>query len=188
MGTGCLVAVTGANACGKSTLLFAISGIIPEYLQATITGTISLNELDLLGIQLREMYHHLSFAMTDSEAQLMFPDIMSEIAFALENMGLPIDQIQHRVKSATQRFGIHHMLERSPKTLSGGEQRLVLFACLDALNSPLVLLDEPETGLSDKNIMVLCDWLSELKDKGRIVLIATHCRTLIDLCDHIVEL
>ena len=70
---GCIFHLKGPNASGKSSLLNAISGIIPEYVKAQTTGNILLGDMDLQTIPLKEKYHYLWHQLSDTEAQLFFP-------------------------------------------------------------------------------------------------------------------
>jgi energy-coupling factor transporter ATP-binding protein EcfA2 len=186
--SGEICAITGPNSCGKTSLLYAISGIIPQYIHAQLQGNITLTGLDLMVVPLNERFHYLGLLMANPKAQLLFPDGTSEIAFALENLGLPPDDIRSRIANAAGYFGIENLLDRSPLTLSGGEQKLLLLAALDALSPPLMLLDEPEAALSGRALHLMLEWLVKLKQNGHIVLVATHSDTLLQSCDQVLYL
>jgi len=186
--SGEICAITGPNSCGKTSLLYAISGIIPQYIHARLQGNITLTGLDLMVVPLNERFHYLGLLMANPKAQLLFPDGTSEIAFALENLGLPPDDIRSRIANAAGYFGIENLLDRSPLTLSGGEQKLLLLAALDALSPPLMLLDEPEAALSGRALHRMLEWLVKLKQNGHIVLVATHSDTLLQSCDQVLYL
>ncbi|HNQ42942.1 MAG TPA: ABC transporter ATP-binding protein [Candidatus Cloacimonadota bacterium] len=186
--SGEICAITGPNSCGKTSLLYAISGIIPQYIHAQLQGNITLTGLDLMVVPLNERFHYLGLLMANPKAQLLFPDGTSEIAFALENLGLPPDDIRSRIANAAGYFGIENLLDRSPLTLSGGEQKLLLLAALDALSPPLMLLDEPEAALSGRALHRMLEWLVKLKQNGHIVLVATHSDTLLQSCDQVLYL
>ena len=139
---GTVFHLKGPNASGKSSLLNAISGIIPEYVQAKTTGDLIWNNIDLQTIPLKEKHHYLWHQLSDTEAQIFFPDCISELAFALENMAIPAEKIWERVNLATQQFGLSNLLYRDPSTLSGGEKKLLLCAIAETIDPPILLLDE----------------------------------------------
>ncbi len=185
---GTLCVITGANGSGKSTLLSAISGVVPEHIHANVQGKISLDATDLTTIPLREKYRYLWHAFANPDTQLFFPTCEAELAFALENMGIPQTQIRQRVNSAAAFFGLEHELQNSPLSLSGGQKKLLLCAIAMAISPRLYLLDEPAAGLSASSVELLCKWLSSLKQQGSIVLAAEHNPTIIALADSVIDL
>lgn len=180
---GNILAVTGANASGKTCLIHALCGIIPHSISAELAGNISWGSTDLRKPPLCEIYRYMSVALGDAGAQMMFPTCELELAFALENKGLPAAEIRRRIDAAAAYFGFTSILQQDSQGLSGGEQRLLLFAICQAMQNPILLFDEPETGLSLSSMALLKRWLQELKAEGRIVVIATHNQELIDLAD-----
>ncbi|MCB5252152.1 MAG: ABC transporter ATP-binding protein [Candidatus Cloacimonadaceae bacterium] len=180
---GDILAVTGANASGKTCLIHALCGIIPQSITADLAGTISWGSINLRKLPLCEIYRYMSVALGDAAAQMMFPSCELEIAFALENKTLPAAEIRRRIDAAAAYFGFTSLLQQDSQGLSGGEQRLLLFAICQAMQNPILLFDEPETGLSLSSMALLKGWLQELKAEGRIVILATHNQELIDLAD-----
>lgn len=185
---GEILAITGANASGKTCLIQALCGIIPQSITAELTGSISLDSLNLRELPLCEIYRYMSVALSDARGQMMFPSSELEIAFALENMGLPATEIRQKIDSAAAYFGFTGLLQQDSQKLSGGEQRLLLFAICEAMHSPILLFDEPEAGLSQGSMALLTRWLKELRTAGRIVIIATHNDELIELADQVIRL
>ncbi|MCB5261613.1 MAG: energy-coupling factor ABC transporter ATP-binding protein [Candidatus Cloacimonetes bacterium] len=185
---GDILAITGANASGKTCLIQALCGIIPQSIPAELSGTIALDSINLRELPLCEIYRYMSVALSDAKSQMMFPTCELEIAFALENMALPADEIRQRIDAAASYFGFTSLLQQDSQKLSGGEQRLLLFAICQALRSPILLFDEPEAGLSQSSMTLLIRWLAELKAEGRIVIIATHNDELIGLADQQIKL
>jgi len=120
--------------------------------------------------------------------QLLFPSCELELAFALENQGLEPSLIRQRIQSSLARFGLSELSGSTPQKLSGGEQRLLSFAICDSMQSPIMLLDEPETGLSSGSFKLLQDWLQEQKEKGVIIILATHNEDLVSIADQKITL
>jgi energy-coupling factor transporter ATP-binding protein EcfA2 len=140
--------IHGANAAGKSSLIHALCGVIPHYIRAERSGEMYYKERSLMEMPLCEIYRIMAVSLSDTKSQFMFPTVEHELAFAMENMAIPAPIIRQRVDSAAARFGIAPLLNKAPLQLSGGEQKLVILAMCDALDSPILLLDEPERGLS----------------------------------------
>jgi energy-coupling factor transport system ATP-binding protein len=171
---GSIFHLKGPNASGKSSLLNAISGIIPEYVKAKTTGNILLWDIDLQTIPLKEKYHYLWHQLSDAEAQLFFPDCLSELAFALEHLALPPENIIAKINLAAAQFGLENMLQRDPSTLSGGEKKLLLCSVAETIDPPLLLLDEPLNGLDKQATDLVFKWLKNKKEQGKIIVVADH--------------
>lgn len=171
---GSIFHLKGPNASGKSSLLNAISGIIPEYVKAKTTGNILLGQTDLQAIPLKEKFHYLWHQLSDAEAQLFFPDCLSELAFALEHLALPPENIIAKINLAIAQFGLEKMLQRDPSTLSGGEKKLLLCAVAETIDPPLLLLDEPLNGLDKLASDLVLKWLKNKKEQSKIIVVADH--------------
>ncbi len=171
---GALLLLTGSNGSGKTSLLNAISGIIPLHIKANLDASIAYEGLPLSDIPLPEKYHLLAYQMADPDAQLFFPDCLKELSFALENMGLEPEDMQTRLHRSARGFGVERFLSRDPGSLSMGQKKLLLLAMCDVLDAPLVLLDEPSAGLGDENLLRLSEWVAHLRRSGRVVIVAEH--------------
>lgn len=182
------LAIRGANACGKSSLLNALCGIIPHYVKAAISGDIILDGSSIMDLPLCEMYRNMAVVLAEPKNQLLLPTVEAELAFALENMAVPAQIIRQRITDAANYFGLSQFMHKSPAQLSGGEQRLLLFAICEAMPSPLVLLDEPERGLSGYSLCLLGSWLEALKQKGRSIIMATHSAELIAQSNQVISI
>ncbi len=185
---GSICVLQGTNGSGKSSLLCAISGVIPEYISASISGSISLDGVDLRSVALREKFRYLWHAQSDADAQFFFPTCEAELAFALENMSIASSEIHARITRAAAFFGLSGKLDASPNTLSSGQKKLLLCAIGMALAPQLYLLDEPSGGLSGNSIELLRSWLLSLKQNNAIVIIAEHNPAIISLADKVVQL
>ena len=136
---GSLTLLTGSNGSGKTSLLNAISGVIPVHIKAELDCNISFDGLPLKEIPLPEKYHLLAYQMEDPDTQLFFPDGIKELSFALENMGLEPEEIDKRLGTSARRFGTQDLLPRDPSTLSKGLKKMLLLAICDSMDCPLVL-------------------------------------------------
>ncbi|MEN6445376.1 MAG: ATP-binding cassette domain-containing protein [Candidatus Cloacimonas sp.] len=171
---GTIFHIKGPNASGKTSLLNAISGIIPEYVKAKTKGSILMDNINLQTIPLAEKFHYLWYQLSDAEAQLFFPNCISELAFALENKAVPEDIIQQKILLATEQFGLTQFLNRDPSTLSGGEKKMLLCAVAETIDPPILLLDEPLNGLDNRAMNLILNWLKTKKEQGKIIVIAEH--------------
>jgi energy-coupling factor transporter ATP-binding protein EcfA2 len=171
---GELLYVKGSNGSGKTSLLNCLSGIIPQRLEGVLQGSVSLNGEVLGPIPLRERYRRLAYQMSDPDHQLFFPTQEKELAFALENLGLPPEQIRQRITASAAKLGLGLNSPTAPQALSQGQKKLLLLAVCDALEPPLLLLDEPSSGLGSESLKILHIWLEQSLREGRIIILADH--------------
>lgn len=175
---GELLWLCGPNGCGKTSLLNCLSGVIPQRVSASVTGSCSLNGQDLAPIPLTERFRLLAYQMSDPGAQLFFPRVRKELSFALENLGLPRERILSRISYWTEFFELDALLAREPATLSFGEQKLLLCAVCASMEAPLLLLEEALSGLSDMSRERVLAWLKLSLGEGKMVVATEHSRGL----------
>jgi energy-coupling factor transport system ATP-binding protein len=178
----------GANGSGKTTLLNYLSGIIPHQIPAEFSGSANLDGTDLKNLPLCEVYRILWHAQSEPGLQFFFPTCETEIAFALENLGLDSAEMHLRVENALRTFGLDGCRFQAPNTLSYGQQKLLLCAIGQALDPKLLLLDEPLAGLSSQSLSLVLTWLRELKKQGKTVIVSEHDSAVQTLADIQIEL
>lgn len=173
----CLL-VTGDSGSGKSTLIKLLNGLIPHFNSGVLTGRVTIT---CNGVEFTPSTAPLSRAIEFSASVFQNPrtqffteSVDAELAFGLENLGLPPEQIEQRIASAVAVLGIEYLRGCSLAELSGGELQAVACACALAAPGGLVLLDEPTSNLSVASIDVLTAALQRLKALGTTIVIAEH--------------
>jgi energy-coupling factor transporter ATP-binding protein EcfA2 len=170
---GQIVAILGANGAGKTTLCHHLSGIIPNIYQGTTEGKAVVAGMNVYDHPVYELAQKISFVTQDPEGQLINPDVLMEVAFGPENLGIPRDEIMRRVKWALEAVGLEGLESRSPAELSGGQkQRLVLAAGL-SMEPELLILDEPTSQLDPIGTAEVLDSLIDLKTRYNMTTIMT---------------
>jgi len=169
------VALLGANASGKSTLLhlldglyFAGDGCIKAF------GTVLTEESVDAQPFAMEFRRDVGYVFQNSDAQLFCARVDEELMFGSLQLGLSEGDAQAAADEAMDIFGIRHLRERTPYSLSGGEKKKVAFASVYTCNPKAMLLDEPTAGLDPRSIDELTDALKGLQSRGVAYLIATH--------------
>jgi energy-coupling factor transport system ATP-binding protein len=170
-----IIAVLGANGAGKTTLCHHLTGIIPNIYQGTTEGKVLVAGMNVVDHPVYELAQKISFVTQDPEGQLINPDVLMEVAFGPENLGIPRDEIMRRAKWALEAVGLQGLESRSPSELSGGQkQRLVLAAGL-SMEPQLLVLDEPTSQLDPIGTAEVLDSLVRLKERyGMTTILTTH--------------
>ena len=168
---GTLTLVCGQSGSGKSTLLRCVNGLIPHFSGGTVSGSIRVNGLDPIAEGEGVMSAHVGFVFQDPESQFIVDRVEDEIAYALENAAVPVEEMVTRVKEVMSLLGISHLKDRRLETLSGGEkQRLALASAL--VSDPAILvLDEPTSQLDPEAADELLRFLIALKGKRQLTIL-----------------
>jgi energy-coupling factor transport system ATP-binding protein len=178
------VLVSGASGAGKSTLLAAVAGILDA------EGTELTGELTVGGEPPRAARGRIGLLAQDPDSQLVMSRAGDDVAFGLENAGLPPEEIWPRVDEALAAVGFPHGRDRSTTALSGGEkQRLVLAGTL-ARRPGLLLLDEPTAQLDGPGAALVREAVARVTaDRSATVLLVDHdADPWLPLVDRVVEL
>jgi cobalt/nickel transport system ATP-binding protein len=169
------VAVVGPSGAGKSTLLLHLNGILPG------NGAVRIMGQNLDQSNLRQIRKQVGLLFQDPNDQLFCPTVLEDIAFGPLNLGVPEDEVPHRVEKALRDAGLDHsMRSRSSHHLSLGERRRVSLATVLVMEPEVLGMDEPTSNLDPRNRRHLIEVISGLK---ATLIIATHDLELVlDVC------
>jgi energy-coupling factor transporter ATP-binding protein EcfA2 len=156
------VAIVGRTGAGRSTLLQCINGIIPSLVRAPRTGSVVVDGRDSAVVGAPDMARVVATVLDDPEAQVTQLTVLDEVAFALENLGLAVGEIDRLALDALARVGLAGFEDRSPLTLSGGEQQRLAIASAIAMRPRVLLLDEPTANLDPASAGRVVRLLDEL--------------------------
>jgi energy-coupling factor transport system ATP-binding protein len=169
-----LVLVAGASGSGKSSLLRCFNGLVPHFHGGRISGSGQVLGLPIPDARTRRLAREVGFVFQDPESQAVYGVVEREVAFALENVGMPRAEMRQRVELALHRLGLESLRNRRLVTLSGGERQRVALASALVLSQRLVVLDEPTSQLDPEGREALLDACQELVDSGCGVVLAEH--------------
>ena len=184
---GTFVLLTGPTGCGKSTLLRTLNGLIPHASAGTLTGTVYLNGKDIATQPLATISQRVSLLFQNPDDQLFCTRVEDEIAFGLENLGFPPEEIQERITIALGQVGLSGFESRQISSLSGGEKQRVALAAVCAMRPQVLLLDEPTSHLDPKGTREILNIINYLNNEmGITVVLATHrTKEVAPLCNHV---
>jgi energy-coupling factor transporter ATP-binding protein EcfA2 len=171
---GELLLVAGSSGCGKTTLARCINGLIPRSYKGERTGTVLLHGNPVSQMSLVEISQVIGTLLQDPERQIVASNVLSEIAFGPENLGLPRQEIRERIEQVMKRLNMEHLRHRETFTLSGGEKQKVALAGLLAMRPSILLLDEPLASLDPASAHEALAIFRRLADEGATIVLIEH--------------
>lgn len=185
---GEFVVLCGASGSGKSTALRLMNGLIPHFHdEGTLTGAVTVDGLVTTEVELDEIGLRTGTVLQHPRRQFFADTAPEEIAFAMENFGVPPERIRARVADAVGALAGQLPIEQPLQHLSGGQQQQVAIAAASAHEPGILLLDEPSSNLSADAVSRLVTTLGELKGQGVTIVVAEHrLRYLDGLLDRVV--
>ncbi|MFL7867797.1 MAG: ABC transporter ATP-binding protein [Anaerolineales bacterium] len=172
--SGEVLLIAGASGCGKTTLIRAVNGLIPRSYKGDLQGSILMYGEDVKTWKLSEISQKVGTVLQDPERQILGTKVLNEVAFGLENLGMPRDEIYQRVAEALDFLNISHLRDRETFNLSGGEKQKVALAGVLAMRPSILLLDEPLASLDPASAQDTLDAVRQLADNGMTVLMVEH--------------
>ncbi|UCC54782.1 MAG: ABC transporter ATP-binding protein [Anaerolineaceae bacterium] len=166
---GQFCAVVGPNGAGKSTFCYTLTGFSPHYYRGQLEGSVRVAGCEIPEVSLGELAGQVGLVFSNPFNQISGTrfSVREEIAFGLENMGIPRAEMQLRVEEVLALTGLERLAERSPYALSGGQQQRVALASVLVMRPPVLVLDEPTSQLDPlgkKEVFAVLDALSKRKD------------------------
>ena len=171
---GRCVVLCGGSGCGKSTLLRCINGLIPQFYEGELTGFCRLDGQDTADFSIGEIGELATSVFQDPRSQFFTVNSSNEVAFGLENHGLPQEKIRDRVDEAFRTFHLEHLKNRNVYELSSGERQLISILSAWAMDTDIFLLDEPTANLDFAATQQLKNILLKLKKQGKTLLLSEH--------------
>ena len=168
------ILLCGKSGCGKSTLLKIINGIIPEFYQGKITGSVEVVGMNPFETEIYKISEKVGSVFQNPKTQFYTTNTTDEIAFALENYGVEREKIQKRLKEVQETMHISSLMDRNIFALSGGEKQKIAIAAVYALNPEIFVFDEPSSSLDMDAMIELSKLMERLKEEGKTIIIAEH--------------
>ena len=173
---GEFVLITGPSGCGKTTLCRCFNGLVPHFYQGDLKGQVTVAGMDTSKHQTYEMAKYVGLVFQNPENQLFALSVEKDVAFGLENLGVPRKEMRERVDWALNLAGIYDLRERSPHEVSGGQQQRVAIASVLAMQPEIIVLDEPTSFLDPLSAEKIFEVIYSLNKKHGITVILVEHR------------
>ena len=177
---GEFLGIIGPTGAGKTTLSLVLNGIVPQFYGGRFFGYAEVAGLDTLTNPVSKLSRYVGAVFEDPETQLLATSVENEIAFTLENLCLPREEILARIARALAAVRLEGMEKKQPNELSGGQkQRLAIARAL--VNQPdIIIADEPTGNLDPYNTYEVISLLQKINQTGKTIVLATHDREIIN--------
>jgi energy-coupling factor transporter ATP-binding protein EcfA2 len=187
---GELVVVSGRTGVGKSTLLGVLTGLVPRFSGGTLSGDVVIDGESVVRHPPRERAHLVGYVGQDPAAGFVTDTVEEELAYGMEQLGLPEATMRRRVEETLDLLGIAGLRARDLRTLSGGEQQRVAIGAVLTMHPRVLVLDEPTSALDPTAAEEVLATLTRLvHDLGVAVLMAEHrLERVVPFADRIVLL
>jgi energy-coupling factor transporter ATP-binding protein EcfA2 len=171
---GEVLLIAGASGCGKTTLMRCINGLIPRTYRGDLHGDIRIFGKPVKDMSMPELSQQVGTILQDPERQIVGSYVLNEVAFGLENLGLPRDEILQRADETLNFLGITHLRDRETFSTSGGEKQKVALAGVLSMRPRILLLDEPLASLDPMSSNEALQFFRWLAEHGIAIMIVEH--------------
>ena len=172
--TGEQVAIVGQNGAGKTTLVKHLNGL----LQPT-SGSVLIGDWDTSKHQVAKLAARVGYVFQNPDEQLFTKTVHQEVSFGPKNLGYETAKVEALVDDALAMTELTEQKETNPYDLSPTWRKMVALASIIAMDTPIIIFDEPTTGQDAANIARMADAISALREHGKTVITITHD---IDFC------
>lgn len=190
LGQGRSLLVLGPSGSGKSTLTLCLNGLIPSVIEGSYSGVVTVAGVVVSGAPVHVLATETGLVFQDPEAQFCTLTVGDEVAFGLENLCLPAEEMGPRITEALELVGLPGFESRRLEQLSGGEKQRVALAAVLAMRPRVIVLDEPSANLDPRGAEELFAVLRRLHEAGghTIVLIEHRLDEVIAWIDEVMVL
>ena len=174
---GEFVLLTGGSGEGKSTLIYLLSGIIPNLIYGTVEGEIFIDNENILNQRVNEICKKVGIVLQNADNQIIEKYVEDELAFGGENIGLKPDVIKQKISLISGLFNLDK--KAICRKLSGGQKQKLITGSTLLMGQKIIILDEPLANLDEESSIELVRILQALTKKKYTIIVAEHRLDLI---------
>lgn len=181
--------VLGANGSGKTTLCNIIRGFIPNFYQGEMDGKVILDGKSIEEYEMGELASKIGYVFQNPFNQITGArdTVYGEIAYGLENFGVPVDEIKLRVEKIMKLTNTSYLQDKNPFELSGGQQQRVALASVLVLEPDILVIDEPTSQLDPQETERVFEIIKKMKQMGKTIILVEHKIELVaEYCDEVI--
>lgn len=171
---GEFVGVIGNSGAGKTTLTYALNGVIPHHYDGEFFGEVVVDGYDTVTTPLETLSRMTGSVFQDIDSQMVAAVVEDEILFGLENFGVPREVMAQKVDECLEQVGISHLRQRNIRTLSGGQKQKLAIAAVTALSPKLLILDEPTGELDPQSSRQIFEMLRQLNQEQGVTIVVVE--------------
>ena len=168
------VVLCGESGCGKTTATRIVNGLAGGFCEGSRTGEVLVAGRDVDDLEDWELASLTGSVFQNPRTQFFNLDTTGEIAFGMENLGVPREEMRRRVRDVASELGIEKLMGRGIFELSGGQMQSIAFASVRACEPSVYVLDEPSSNLDPLSMERLASFVSKAKARGCSVIVAEH--------------
>ncbi len=179
--SGKFYSILGANGSGKTTLCNILRGFIPNFYQGEMSGEVIFDGKNLQEYEMGELASKIGYVFQNPFNQITGArdTVYGEIAYGLENFGVPVPEIRDRVDQIMELTNITYLRDKNPFELSGGQQQRVAFASVLVLEPDMFVIDEPTSQLDPRETERVFDIILKMKEMGKTIVLVEHKMELV---------
>lgn len=169
---GEFLGIVGMNTSGKTTLCYALSGLVPHFFKGAYGGDVYIGDMDVLSREISEITARVGLVFENPFSQMTGAKftVYDEIAFGLENQGVPRDVMHERIRESMKLLDIEGLQGKNPFSLSGGQMQRVAIASVIAMKPDILILDEPTSQLDPEGAEEVFRVVEKLADGGMTII------------------
>ncbi|MDD4352841.1 MAG: ABC transporter ATP-binding protein [Candidatus Nanoarchaeia archaeon] len=173
---GEFIGIIGKIGSGRTTFCSSMLGLVPHFYPGIMEGEIIIDGVNVKETSISELSSHVGLAFQSPANQLTGAGttIEEELAFGLQNLGVPYEEMNKRIKDMLKLIGLEKFGKRSPFELSGGQQQKVAIASVLIMNPNVLVLDEPTSQLDPLGTEQVFDMVKKLSKKGITIIMSTN--------------
>jgi energy-coupling factor transporter ATP-binding protein EcfA2 len=165
-----------------------MNGLIPQFYSGFYKGHVEISGKNTIETTISQLSNDVGIVFQNPENQLIAMNVEHEIAFGLENLGIPRERIKEKIEEVVEITEIESILDKAPFEISGGEQQRVAIASILVLEPKVIVLDEPTANLDPLFAKKILNLLKKIQVEKKITIIISEHRMdlILPLVDEII--